>query len=286
MSLIYNALQPQTEESAPMTGTARPQPRHAVRYLHYGLYALASVVTMLVVVSLLPAADGQASGPAVITPPTTPKTDPTHTPVPQQIAARMIPPVTLDKPLNTAKPISTVTDRQFAVPTANTLPHTAPAPVKTPPLHRVRVTPQPARTAPTIKSVPKADTTLQARSYLAEVQQLVNQLQQAMVRKDPTVVEPLLDLLELRAGKDVAISLKMRAYWLLQQNNNRAAASLYQRLLTVQPNDAQANLNMALIELRNGERDKAQARVARLVNLYPDSTRVRRFQQQLGGHRG
>lgn len=123
--------------------------------------------------------------------------------------------------------------------------------------------------------------TLTTRSYLSEIQQLVTQLKQAMARRDTTVVEPLLDLLEQRVGADVAVSLKMRAYWLLRQDKNTQAAELYQQLLKQQPNDQEANLNMALIELRNGERDKALARVSRLATIYPDSPHVDRFLQRL-----
>lgn len=281
MSLIYNALQPQPHTSATMTGIAHAQPRYAVRYLHYGLYALASVVTMLVVFSVFPATDDQTS--------TVPDSTPVHTPatpaLPVAAAQAVVhqtvlqPPIVT--PMNTTLPVS----KQDRIPPVSTV--TAQSPPESDPAPKVRhAIAQPGAPTPSIKAEIKTDTTLKARAYLAEVQHLVSQLRQAMARKDATVVEPLLDLLEMRAGKNVAISLKMRAYWLLQQHDNDAAASLYQRLLALQPNDAQANLNMALIELRQGERKKAQARVARLAIMYPDSGSVRRFQQQLGGERG
>lgn len=279
MSLIYNALQPQAQTPAAMTGVPRSQSRHAVRYLNYGLYALASVVTMLVVFSLFPAVDGQTS--------TVPDSTPVHTPAtptpPVEAVQAVVHQTTLQAsnviPVNTTLPAA----KQDSVPPASA---TTTISTSKPALQVVHDRAKLAAPTPTAKPEIKKDTTLKARAYLAEVQHLVSQLRQAIERKDATVVEPLLDLLEMRAGKNVAISLKMRAYWLLQQNDNDAAASLYQRLLTLQPNDAQANLNMALIELRNGQKEKAQARVARLAALYPDSSSVRRFQQQLGGGHG
>ena len=281
MSLIYNALQPQPHTSATMTGIARAQPHHAVRYLHYGLYALASVVTMLVVFSVFPATDDQTSTVPDSTPVHTPATPALPVAATQAVVYQAVLQPPKATPVNTALPVS----KQDRIPPVLTV--TVQSPPKSDPVPKVRhATAQPSVPTPIVNAEIKTDATLKARAYLAEVQHLVGQLRQAMARKDATVVEPLLDLLEMRAGKNVAISLKMRAYWLLQQHDNDAAASLYRRLLTLQPNDAQANLNMAVIELRNGEREQAQARVARLAMLYPDSGSVRRFQQQLGGDRG
>lgn len=274
MSLIFNALHPQADTSATASRAKRTVPDGAVRYLHYGLYTLASAVTMTVVYTLLPSASDVSERLA-----TTPVAVP-HQPLRHQASAPHIPQVT-----------------GASAPVPETAPDVIPDAVQVTTHHLqdtaspIAVT-TPARLKPVSEELAlvdrKAETASvqQTRRYLAEVQQLVQQLHTAMKQKDADVVNPLLDLLEQRAGHDAAISLKMRAFWLLQQGNNPAAAQLYLRLLTQQPNDQQANLNMALIELRNGERMKAELRVNRLVSLYPNSTQVRRFRQQLEGSRG
>lgn len=270
MSLIFNALHPQADTSAAASRAKRTIPHGAVRYLHYGLYTLASAVTMMVVYSLLSSASDVSEHLA-----TTPVAV-SHQPLRHQASAPHIPQVTVARAAAPdVIPDAVQVTSQHVQDTASPITVTTPARLKPVSAERT-VNDRKAETA----------SVQQTRRYLAEVQQLVQQLHTAMKHKDADVVKPLLDLLEQRAGHDAAISLKMRAFWLLQQGNNPAAAQLYQRLLTQQPNDQQANLNMALIELRNGERVKAELRVNRLVSLYPNSTQVRRFRQQLEGSRG
>lgn len=274
MSLIFNALHPQADSSAAASRAKRTMAHGTVRYLQYGLYALASAVTMTVVYTLLPSASDVSEH--LTTPPVT---------VPHQSLSHpaSVPHISQDAVARAVIPETTpdVIPGVVQVTTQNAQ-DTAPPIVTTTQSHLKQVSAE--RTINERRT--ETTSVQQTRRYLAEVQLLVQQLHTAMKQKDADVVEPLLDLLEQRAGNDAAISLKMRAFWLLQQGNNPAAAQLYQRLLTQQPNDQQANLNMALIELRSGERLKAELRVNRLVSLYPDSTLVRRFRQQLEGSRG
>ncbi len=119
------------------------------------------------------------------------------------------------------------------------------------------------------------------RNYLREVGEIVAQLKVSMRGKDTTHTETLLQSLEHRMGADSVIVLRLRAYWLLQQQKNTLAQKAYQQLLIQQPDDMAANLNMALLELRAGNQKQASERLSRMAVVYPDSDRVREFKRQL-----
>jgi hypothetical protein len=119
------------------------------------------------------------------------------------------------------------------------------------------------------------------RDFLREVSDKVAQLKVSMRGNDTAHTESLLQSLEHLAGADSVIVLRIRAYWLLQQHKNTLAQNAYQKLLTQQPDDMPANLNMALLELRAGNHKQALERVSRMALIYPDSGRVRKFKHQL-----
>jgi len=91
----------------------------------------------------------------------------------------------------------------------------------------------------------------------------------------------LFSSLEKQTSSDSTILLRLRGYAMLKQDNNVEAKSLYEGLLHQHPDDLEANLNMALLEVRLGQASQAVARLHRLSSLYPESKEVAKYLKAL-----
>jgi hypothetical protein len=83
------------------------------------------------------------------------------------------------------------------------------------------------------------------------------------------------DQISVAMGSTHVMSLRAQGYLALQQNSLVLAKSFYLQLQQAQPEDREAGLNLALVEWRLGEVESASARVARLVDRFPNDQEIR-----------
>ncbi|MBF0179763.1 MAG: tetratricopeptide repeat protein [Magnetococcales bacterium] len=108
-----------------------------------------------------------------------------------------------------------------------------------------------------------------------DVGRVVGDLRLAMSRGDAQQVEQLLATLgQVKAGgeKDPFV-LNMRAYWEISRGRHDNAAAILKQILERRPDDLEAGLNMAVVEMRTSRPAEAKARLFALLKLYPGDSR-------------
>ncbi|MFK5986504.1 MAG: tetratricopeptide repeat protein, partial [Pseudomonadota bacterium] len=119
------------------------------------------------------------------------------------------------------------------------------------------------------------------KTYLIKVKRLVQQAKYAMHNNNESQVTRVLNKIEILAGKSSMVLLRLKAYWALQQSRNNTAQSFYQNILDQQPEDLEAGLNMALLDVRIGRYKNAITRLKQMKKIYPDSIQVKSFSKNL-----
>jgi hypothetical protein len=119
------------------------------------------------------------------------------------------------------------------------------------------------------------------RDRINDVKRLVAQLKNTIQNENIAQTTALLQQLEQKAGKNSIVTLRMNGYWALQQNMNQDSRQFYQQLLMQQPDDLEANMNIALLDVRLGDNDKAKNRLNKMMVLYPESSSVKQFTKSL-----
>ena len=114
-----------------------------------------------------------------------------------------------------------------------------------------------------------------------EINRLVNEIRSCMAAADCERINPLFDRLQALKGAHNPYVLKLKGYWLLQQDQFASAAGLLQKVLVQDENDLEANVNMAIAEMRLNRRQRAKQRLARLREVYPDNAKLAEVWQQL-----
>ncbi|MBF0295731.1 MAG: tetratricopeptide repeat protein [Magnetococcales bacterium] len=108
-----------------------------------------------------------------------------------------------------------------------------------------------------------------------EVGRVVGDLRLAMGRGDAQQVEQMLVTLgQAKAGgeKDPFV-LNMRAYWEISRGRYDQAAAILKQILERRPDDLEAGLNMAVVEMRTNRSTEAKARLFVLLQRYPGDSR-------------
>ena len=114
-----------------------------------------------------------------------------------------------------------------------------------------------------------------------DISRLIADIQQSMGASDHRRTQRLLEELAGLKGHDDPFVMKLRSYWYTQQGNLNRAAALLQEVLQYKPNDLEAGLNMAIIEIKTGQIRRADERLSRLRELYPEDTRIPELMEKL-----
>jgi hypothetical protein len=120
----------------------------------------------------------------------------------------------------------------------------------------------------------------QARSHLA-VSRLANRLRGAIRSGERERVRELLDQLAGIKGRDHLFVRKLEAYALINQGDLKGAHDLLEAVLAFRPDDFEAGLNMAVVDMRSGRIDQARERLKSLLDRYPEKDQVVRYLRQL-----
>ncbi len=120
----------------------------------------------------------------------------------------------------------------------------------------------------------------QAQQHL-KVARLAGQMVSAAQDGDVARSADLLgQLTEIKGSKNLFVQ-KLAAYSQIQQGNLEKARELLTAILAIQPDDMEAGLNMAVVDIRQGRKDRARHRLERLLDLYPEEGRINYFLGQL-----
>ncbi len=109
----------------------------------------------------------------------------------------------------------------------------------------------------------------------ARIARLVREIEQA-VAGAPNGGNPqtLLDQLAGIKGKTHPYIMKMRAYWNFKRGQYSVAEADLKKVIAVHPDDLEAGINLALIEIHDQRYREAMARLKRLRHTYPDQPLV------------
>ncbi|MBT8490701.1 MAG: tetratricopeptide repeat protein, partial [Deltaproteobacteria bacterium] len=91
---------------------------------------------------------------------------------------------------------------------------------------------------------------------------------------DTGKTEKLIDQLASLKGKNDQYVLKLRAFYLMNQGDFKSAVSFLNRVLQTDKDDREAGINMAILEMKNGQVNKAKSRLYRLRDIHPHDTLI------------
>lgn len=131
---------------------------------------------------------------------------------------------------------------------------------------------------PDVQTRPRVDT-----SRVVRVSRLTKRVQEAIRQGDEEAIRTGLDeLIEIR-GENDRFTLKMRAYWAIQEGRLDDAEAYLHRVLDQRGDDVEAGVNLAIVEARQGRVDDARQRAFKLRQRHPNEHRVQTLLNRLGG---
>jgi hypothetical protein len=133
---------------------------------------------------------------------------------------------------------------------------------------------------PTEKSALEIQRERRAKEHL-QTNRLAGRIIGAMQSGDQDAVGRLFAELEKLKGRDHLFVLKLKAYWMIQQGRPDQARTLLSNVLIQRPDDCEAGLNMAVVDIMEGYHSRARERLERLQQLYPEETAVSGYLSQL-----
>ena len=118
---------------------------------------------------------------------------------------------------------------------------------------------------------------------IKQTRQLVNNLKIQIENKNTEKVTSLLKKLSLSSGENSLVYLRMNAYWSTTIKDDVVAASMYKKILFQNPQDIQANTNLALLEARNDNVEQAISRLKALRLEYPTNKNIVSYLERVEG---
>ncbi|MDI1229624.1 MAG: tetratricopeptide repeat protein [Methylobacter sp.] len=108
----------------------------------------------------------------------------------------------------------------------------------------------------------------------AALEHIISSAKQAIRSKDFTTAEIKLQSLGDIAGTESMVYKRLSAYYLSVTGDREAAATAYQNIIAMAPNDLEAGYNLALLESQLGRLEQAKNRVRFLKEQFPQSGAV------------
>jgi Flp pilus assembly protein TadD len=120
----------------------------------------------------------------------------------------------------------------------------------------------------------------QARMHLT-VTKIANQMRAAVQAGDVDQSNAFLAQLEKIKGKNNPFVKKLEAYLHIRQGSLEKARAVLSSILATAPDDLEAGLNMAVIDIRSGHHDEARQRLVHLLDQYPEEDQIIGYLRQL-----
>ncbi len=109
----------------------------------------------------------------------------------------------------------------------------------------------------------------------ARIGRLVRQIEQALAgSREAGDAKILLEKLARLKGENHPYVAKLRAYYNFQRGNMELAEADLYKVIAVRPDDLEAGINLALIEIHGQRYEKALSRLKLLRQVYPEDERI------------
>jgi len=115
-----------------------------------------------------------------------------------------------------------------------------------------------------------------------KVMHLVSKIETAIAAKEMSRARVFIDKLAALKGEHDVYVLKLMAFWYMDQGDFDKAFNPLTEALDKYPDDLEAGINMAIVEMKEKRFGKAKERLVGLRDIYPVSTMVERLLQKLG----
>ncbi len=107
-----------------------------------------------------------------------------------------------------------------------------------------------------------------------KVASLISDIEESLQAKDYRETEQLIQKLTDLTHKDNPYLLKIKSFFFIKTGKNNQAAEILQKILATDQNDLEANINMAIIEIKNGKIEDAHFRLVNLAKIYPENSTI------------
>jgi hypothetical protein len=107
-----------------------------------------------------------------------------------------------------------------------------------------------------------------------KIENIIGKIKRTIRAHDAGKTEILIDELASIKGQNDQYVLKLRAFYLMNQGDFKSAVSLLNRVLQTDKDDREAGINMAILEMKNGQVNKAKSRLYRLRDIHPHDTLI------------
>ncbi len=115
-----------------------------------------------------------------------------------------------------------------------------------------------------------------------KVMHLVSKIEKAIASKEMSQARVFIDELAALKGEHDVYVLKLMAFWYMDQGDFNKAFNPLAEVLDKHPDDLEAGINMAIVEIGEKQFGKAKERLVGLRDLYPASAMVGRLLQKIG----
>ena len=107
-----------------------------------------------------------------------------------------------------------------------------------------------------------------------KISRLVDRIHKSIKAGNIGRTEKYLKELETLKGKDNTYVLKLRAFWSLNRQDYESATSFLKKVLDKNERDLEAGINMAIVEIKTKRFQRAEKRLKRLREIYPENTAI------------
>lgn len=118
-------------------------------------------------------------------------------------------------------------------------------------------------------------------NYFLAIKGNVNAIKQAIRADDFTAAQASLDSLKNVAGLESIIFQRMQSYTALKSKDYALASQGYQKLLSQNPEDLEANMNLVIALSELGQTSTAKHQLAVLDGFYPESSQVKNYKKMI-----
>lgn len=114
-----------------------------------------------------------------------------------------------------------------------------------------------------------------------KIARLVDEIHGAIRTGEVAQAARLLDKLVQLKGANDSFVTKLKAFSYIKQSRLEEARSLLTRVLSIDADDLEAGLNMAVIDIKSGRYEEARSRLTELQAIYPEKDQVAIYLKQL-----
>jgi hypothetical protein len=107
-----------------------------------------------------------------------------------------------------------------------------------------------------------------------KVASLISNIEESIQKQDYQETEQLIQKLSDLTQKDNPYLLKIKSFFYIKTRKYQQAVEILQRVLAKDQNDLEANINMAIIEIKNGKIEDAHLRLVNMAKIYPENSTI------------